>query len=110
MDPTTNQLIQCKCLVVDVDVNTSLESSQSMANDVTSIITARVCRSRNQTPLSRQKATPQTKSKKLHAIVESQKSTDTEDSDGEPLLVTDVFKVHKISESMWLSTISVIEN
>ena len=53
----------------------------------------------------------QTKSKKkLHAIVESQKSTDTEDSDGEPLLVTDALKVHGISESMWLSTISVLGN
>ena len=70
-----------------------------------------VCRSKNQTPPSRPKTTPQTKSKKkLHAVVESQKSTDTEDSDGEPLLVTDALKVHGISESMWLSTISVLGN
>ena len=70
---------------------------------------ARVCRSRNQVPMSVPKITSQTKSKKkLHSIVESQKSTDTEDSDSEPLLVTNTLKVHGISESMWLSTITIL--
>jgi len=43
-------------------------------------------------------------------MVESQKSTDSEDSDSEPLLVTDALKVHGISESMWLSTITILGN
>ena len=59
--------------------------------------------------MSGPKITSQTKSKKkLHGIVESQKSTDTEDSDSEPLLVTNALKVHGISESMWLSTITIL--
>ena len=59
--------------------------------------------------MSGPKITSQTKSKKkLHGIVESQKSTDTEDSDSEPLLVTDALKVHGISESMWLSIITIL--
>ena len=72
---------------------------------------ARVCRSRNQAPMPGPKITSQTKSKKkLHGIVENQKSTDTEDSDSEPLLVTDALKVHGILESMWLSTIKILGN
>jgi len=43
-------------------------------------------------------------------VVENQKSTDTKDSDSEPLLVTDALKVHGISESMWLSTITILGN
>ena len=94
----------------------SLENAQPMANDapfVTNTITLHVSasQSRNQAPMPGPKITSQTKSKKkLHGIVESQKSTDTEDSDSEPLLVTVALKVHGISESMWLSTITILGN
>ena len=67
-----------------------------------------VCRSRNQTLPSRPKVTPQAKSKKkLHSVVESQRPSDTKESDSEPLLVTDALKVYGISESKWLSTVSL---
>ena len=102
--------MQYKCLVVNVGVNISLPAygqQCSICNKYNHF--ALVCCSRNQIPPSRPKSTSQIKSrKKLHAVVESQKPTDTEDSDSEPLLVTDA--LNGISESMWLSTITILGN
>jgi len=97
--------------VVNLDVNTSLENVQPMANnDPSNIINLHmfvVAEVRfNQNPLLK----PSQERIYILLLNIRNQQNDTENSDSVPLLVTDALKVHGISESTRLSTITILGN